>query len=662
MPANARRAARAVDRDAGRRRVALEQLLPEIDAGRFAIKRSIGEPIDVIAHAHADGHDVLDVRLRHRARSDPPAPWTEVEMVALGNDEWRASFVPGTIGAHEYTVTAWIDAFLSWRRALQLKSQAGVDVAVELQEGAHLVAAAVDRCDADADPDREQLAATAALIGSDGDPLVRVHAALDHRLVELMRRHADRRLASDYPRALPAWVDRERARFGAWYEMFPRSWGPSPARAGTLLEAAHHLPNIAALGFDVVYLPPIHPIGTSFRKGRGNALVAEPGDPGSPWAIGSDAGGHKSVEPSLGTLDDFDAFVATAAELGLEIALDLAYQCSPDHPYVKTHPEWFRHRADGTIKYAENPPKKYQDIYPFDFESDDWRGLWKELLSIVTFWIGHGVRIFRVDNPHTKPYRFWEWLIAEIRRSHPETIFLSEAFTRPKVMGYLAKLGFTQSYSYFTWRNSQNELRDYFTELTAPPLRDYLRPNLFANTPDILHQYLQEGGPPAFKTRLVLAATLGANYGIYSGFELCEGRAVPGTEEYLDSEKYQIRQWDWERPGHIKPLVALVNRIRREHTALQFDGLLFHESDNPELIAYTRHSPCGRDVLLVIVSLDPCNMQHGFIQVPSTAFGLADGPFRVRDRLTDAAFDWRGERHYVQLHPELPAHILTVVT
>ncbi len=488
MSAKARRRAKSGDRDEGRRRVVIEQVLPEIDAGRFAIKRTVGETIQVTACAHADGHDVLAVRLRHRARTNPESDWRETAMVPLGGDEWRTGFVPESIGAYRYTVTAWVDRFLSWRRELTLKAGAGLDVRLELREGAQLIADTAARCGAGDARDATRLAAVAGTLSKDADPAVRTRAALDDGLLDLMMRHADRSLATDYARVLPAWIDRQRARVGAWYEMFPRSWGPSESRGGTLREAAQHLPNVAALGFDVVYLPPIHPIGSSFRKGRGNALVAGPDDPGSPWAIGAKTGGHKAVEPALGTLDDFDAFVAAAGRLNLEVALDLAYQCSPDHPYVEAHPQWFKHRPDGTIKYAENPPKKYQDIYPFDFESDDWRGLWDELLSVVTFWIDHGVHIFRVDNPHTKPYRFWEWLIAEIRREHPDTIFLSEAFTRPTVMGYLAKLGFTQSYSYFTWRNTQEELREYFTELTTTPVREYLRPNLFTNTPDILHQ------------------------------------------------------------------------------------------------------------------------------------------------------------------------------
>jgi starch synthase (maltosyl-transferring) len=664
------RAARASDADVGRRRVAVEQVLPEIDGGRFAIKRTAGDTVGVTAYVHADGHDVLAVRLQYRAGTE--GAWCEVPMAPRGNDEWEAAFPVECVGPYAYTVEAWVDHFLSWRRELEIKSRAGVDLTLELREGAALVAAAARRAAAaggarrrsrqPGNDDAAHLAAMADVLGGDAEPAVRTAAALDERLLELMTRHADRGLASRYPRELRVWVDRERARFGAWYEMFPRSWGPVETRSATFREAAGHLANVAALGFDVVYLPPIHPIGESFRKGRGNSLVAAPGDPGSPWAIGSKAGGHKAVDPSLGTMEDFAEFVSTARRLGLEVALDLAYQCSPDHPYVAAHPEWFKQRPDGSIKYAENPPKKYQDIYPFDFETPAWRSLWNELRSVVTHWIDHGVRIFRVDNPHTKPYRFWEWLIAETRRDHPDVIFLSEAFTRPKVMGYLAKLGFTQSYSYFTWRNTAVEIQEYFTELTATPVREYLRPNLFANTPDILHKFLQQGGPPAFRIRLVLAATLGASYGIYSGFELCEGRAVPGTEEYLDSEKYQVRRWDWDRPGHIKELVALVNRIRREQPALQHDaGLSFHDSDNPEILVYTKTEPGGGHPILVVVNVDPRNMQHGFIHVPDTVFGAAD-PYTVRDLLTGAIFTWHGDDHYVRLDPQMPAHILEVVS
>jgi starch synthase (maltosyl-transferring) len=663
----------------GRRRVAVERVLPEVDAGRFPIKRTVGEAVTVTAHVHADGHDVLAVRLRHRPGGDPARPWTDIPMQPLGNDEWQAAFHVVALGAHEYTVDAWVDHFQSWRRELAIKLGAGVDLSTELSEGAVLVSATAARCGPrrsagkrrptdlvpiDEDQMREDrafLRVASAVLDSDAEQHARASAALDERLLAVMNRHPDRRFSTTYGRVLQVTVERERARFGAWYEMFPRSWGPSSTRSATFHEAAAHLPNVAALGFDVVYLPPIHPIGTSFRKGRGNSLVASPADPGSPWAIGSTEGGHKAVEPGLGTVEDFDRFVTTAHSLGLEVALDLAYQCSPDHPYVQSHPEWFRHRPDGTIKYAENPPKKYQDIYPLNFETPAWQALWDELLDVVRFWIGHGVHIFRVDNPHTKPYRFWEWLIASIRRDHPETIFLAEAFTRPKIMGYLAKLGFTQSYSYFTWRNTKEELEEYFTELTTTAVHEYMRPNLFANTPDILHAFLQTGGPAAFRIRQVLAATLGASYGIYSGFELCENNAVPNSEEYLDSEKYQIRHWDWDRPGHIKDLVAAINRIRRGHTALQYDGgLRFHATDNPQLLAYTKTSPDGTNTVLVIVNLDPHNPHHGWIRVPPAVLGVSEtSPYDVRDLLTDAVFVWRGDRNYVRLDPAgLPAHIL----
>jgi starch synthase (maltosyl-transferring) len=502
---------------------------------------------------------------------------------------------------------------------------------------------------------------TQADVVSDKTPLAhRVETALSDELGALMDVYADRSRAT-MTGAFQVWVDRERARFGAWYEMFPRSAGQTPDRSGTFRDAAAHLPYVADLGFDVVYLPPVHPIGTSFRKGRNNRLEASPADPGSPWAIGSAEGGHTAIEPGLGTMDDFQAFCREAERLGLEVALDLAWQCSPDHPWVGEHPEWFRHRADGTIKYAENPPKKYQDIYPLDFECEDWRALWHELLRVTLFWVDRGVRIFRVDNPHTKTFGFWEWMIAEVHARDPHVIFLSESFTRPKLMRRLAKEGFTQSYTYFTWRNKKDEIAEYFTELTGTDVREYLRPNLFANTPDILHAYLQEGGRPAFEARLILAATLGASYGIYSGFELCENRAVPGTEEYLDSEKYQFRRWDWNRPGHIKELIACVNEIRHQNRALQFDWTLrFHATDNPEIIAYSKSSPDRSNLVLVVVNLDPHRMQHGRVQVPLGAIGAApNDSYTAHDLVDDRQYQWRGEWNYVRFDPGVrQGHIL----
>jgi starch synthase (maltosyl-transferring) len=644
-----------------RRRVVVEHLHPEIDAGRFPAKRTVGETVQVAADVHADGHDLLSAVLLVRRAGQ--ADWLEIPMAAAGNDRYVASFIVDTLGRYEYTVEGWVDRFATWRQELSKKFGAGQDVPSELLEGAALVEQAIGRRrDKRADERLAQWAATLADTALAQER--RVAVALDADLHRLMSERADRGDATRYERVLEVVVDPVRARFGAWYEMFPRSAGTDPARSATFDEAAARLSYVAGMGFDVLYLPPIHPIGTSYRKGPNNTLEAGPTDPGSPWAIGSPDGGHKAVEPGLGTIEDFDRFVETARHHGLEIALDIAFQASPDHPYVQTHPEWFRHRPDGTIKYAENPPKKYQDIYPINFESGEWQALWQELKSVFEFWIGHGVKIFRVDNPHTKPFRFWEWVIGELKRAHPDTIFLSEAFTRPKVMKYLAKSGFTQSYTYFTWRNTQAELTEYFTELTQTGVREYMRPNLFANTPDILHEYLQHGGRPAFRARFVLAATLGASYGIYSGFELAENEPVkPGSEEYRDSEKYQIRVRNFQDPRSLAELIARVNAIRHAHPALQRDwGLRFHATDNPNLLGYSKRSEDGTDLLLMIVNLDPHNMQHGFVQVPLVDWGLGpDSTLEVTDLLSHDRYVWRGEWNYVRLDPQaLPAHILAV--
>jgi starch synthase (maltosyl-transferring) len=652
------------------RRVVIEGVYPEVDGGRFAIKRAAGESVVVNADVHADGHDVLAVRLLHRRCGE--AAWSEAPMEPLGNDRWTARFDVVSPGRYEYGIEAWVDAFETWRAALSKKFGAGQPVASELLEGADIIEGAAG--------EREGAAGEREGAGSAVDAVIarravrnlrdtsisedeRVAGALDADLQRAMAERPDRSRSTRY-RILQVIVDPPRARFGAWYEMFPRSATPDPSRSATFAEAEAMLPYVAGMGFDVLYLPPIHPIGTSFRKGRNNSLEASADDPGSPWAIGAEAGGHKAVEAGLGTLADFDRFVAEAKRHGLEVALDLAYQASPDHPYVKAHPDWFKRRPDGTIKYAENPPKKYQDIYPINFESDDWQSLWRELKSVIEFWIRHGVKIFRVDNPHTKPYGFWEWALDDVKRRYPDTIFLSEAFTRPKIMRYLAKCGFTQSYSYFTWRNTKEELTEYFTELTQTAVREYMRPNLFANTPDILHEYLQRGGRPAFQVRFVLAATLGASYGIYSGFELIENIPVkPGSEEYLDSEKYQIRPRNFELPHSISGLITDLNRIRHAHPALQRDwGLRFHSTDNSQLIAYSKRSLDGGDLLLFVVNLDPFYMQHGFVQLPLADWGLTpDSTIEVEDLLSGERYFWRGERNYVRLDPELRvAHVLAV--
>jgi starch synthase (maltosyl-transferring) len=636
-----------------RRRVIVEGVHPEIDAGRFPIKRTAGEEVNVSADIYADGHDTLAAVLMYRRLGEED--WHEVPMEALGNDRWQAGFRVEELGRYEYTIEGWIDRFGSWRHEISKKFGAGQDLASELLEGAALIRDA-SAPDGGAPGDDRVLDDAAAAIGDESiEQAPRVARALAEPLRQAMTRRADRTLATRYDRVLQVHVDRERARFGAWYEMFPRSAGTDPTRSATFDEAAGRLPYVAAMGFDILYLPPIHPIGRSFRKGRNNALQAGPGDVGSPWAIGSEEGGHDAVDPGLGTIEDFDRFVESARRHGLEIALDLAYQASPDHPYVREHPEWFKHRPDGTIKYAENPPKKYQDIYPINFESAEWQALWFELKRIIEFWIGHGVTIFRVDNPHTKPFRFWEWALAGLQRQHPDTIFLSEAFTRPKIMRYLAKSGFSQSYTYFTWRNAKDEITEYFTELTRTDVREYMRPNLFANTPDILHEYLQHGGRPAFEVRLILAATLGASYGIYSGFELAENEPVrPGSEEYLDSEKYQIRIRDFEQPTSLAELITRINGIRRDHPALQRDrGLRFHPTDNPKIICYSKRSLDGSDLVAVVVNLDPHHMQHGFVQLPLTDWGLSlDASFQLLDLLSNERYYWRGEWNYVRLDPE----------
>ncbi len=640
----------------GRQRVIIEGVRPEIDGGRFAIKRTMGEKVVVEADIFTDGHEVIAAVLLHRREEDEA--WAESPMMPLGNDRWRGEFVVAELGGYRYTIQGWIDHFQTWARDLAKRIEAGQDVSVDLLIGAELVEQAGERA---VGADRESLLRYATLLRSSTG----ADHALSSDLAELMGRYSGRRFATTYGKSLPVVVDRERARFSTWYELFPRSWSSEPGRHGTFRDVEAALPDLASMGFDVLYLPPIHPIGRSFRKGRNNNVVAEPDAVGSPWAIGSVEGGHTAIHPELGSLDDFRRLVRRVGELGIDLALDIAFQASPDHPYVTEHPEWFRSRPDGTIQYAENPPKKYQDIYPFDFETGNWRELWAELRDVVRFWAGHGVRVFRVDNPHTKPFRFWEWLIAEVKRDYPEAIFLAEAFTRPKVMYYLAKLGFTQSYTYFAWRNTRWELTEYFTELTQSDVREFFRPNLWTNTPDILTEYLQSGGRPAFAARLILAATLGASYGMYGPvFELIEHQSVaPGSEEYLNSEKYEIRHWDRERPDSLRELIARVNAIRRANRALQGDwSLRFHQVDNQQIIAYTKATDDLSNVILTVVNLDPHNTQSGWVELPLEELDIdPEQPYQVHDLLTGAHYTWNGRWNYVELNPHaIPAHILQV--
>ncbi|MGE5619317.1 MAG: alpha-1,4-glucan--maltose-1-phosphate maltosyltransferase [Sphingomonadaceae bacterium] len=648
--------------DDSRRRVVIERVSPEIDCGRFPIKRVVGESVIVEADVFADGHDAISCLLLYRRAETQE--WSESPMQPLGNDRWQGEFVVAEMGDFRYTIQGWVDHFETWRRALAKKAEAGQEVSGDLLVGARLVDEAAARA---SDADAAALRRYAAILSQPDGLGVQegIRAALEGELAGLMARHPDRRFATTYGRELAVTVDRERARFGSWYEMFPRSCTSTQEHHGTFRDCEARLPYVAAMGFDVLYLPPIHPIGITHRKGKNNAPAAGPEDAGSPWAIGAPSGGHKSIHPELGTLEDFHRLVNAAREWGIEIALDVAFQASPDHPYVSEHPEWFRHRPDGTIQHAENPPKKYEDIVPFDFETGHWRELWEELKSIVLFWIEQGVHIFRVDNPHTKPFPFWEWLIAEVKRDHPEVIFLSEAFTRPKVMYRLAKLGFTQSYTYFAWRNTKWDLTQYFTELTQTEVREYFRPNLWPNTPDILTEYLQYGGRPAFVVRLVLAATLGANYGIYGpAFELMESRPrEPGSEEYQDSEKYQIRVWDPDRPDSLRGLVARVNRIRRENPALQGDwSLRFHPVDNDLIICYSKRAESPGHVIVVVVNLDPHHTQSGWLDLPIESLGLDPSqPYQVHDLLGGERFLWHGSRNYVELDPYVvPAHIFRV--
>ncbi len=618
----------------------------------------VSDTVLVEADAFADGHDVVTVILRDRSGG---GSWNEQAMTPLGNDRWRASFTVDAVGPHEYEILAWTDAWATWRGDLVKRLEAGQDVSVDLLIGADLVAAATHRAD---NRDRPALdRAVAALRG--GDPGRPAHEiALDPELDAAMRRHADRSLATSSGR-FPIVVDPSRARFSTWYELFPRSTSTRPGDHGTFRDVIARLPYVAGMGFDVLYLPPIHPIGTTFRKGPNNVTTAAPGDPGVPWAIGSPAGGHTGVHPGLGTLDDFRELVDEARRLRIEVALDIAFQASPDHPWVREHPTWFRQRPDGTVQYAENPPKKYQDIYPFDFESEDWPGLWQSLCGVIAFWIDQGVSIFRVDNPHTKAFGFWEWAISELKRDHPDALFLAEAFTRPKIMYRLAKLGFSQSYTYFTWRNSKAELQSYFEELTRPPVREFFRPNAWPNTPDILHETLQHGGRAAFEARLVLAATLSANYGIYGpAYELQEHvPREPGSEEYLDSEKYQLQHWELDDERSIAPLITRVNRARHEHPALQWnDRLDFHSIDDDALLAYSKRSDDGRDIVLTVVSLDFHAARRGTIDLPLEWLGLpADRPFAVEDLLTGARWTWQGRHHAIELDPaRVPAIILAL--
>jgi starch synthase (maltosyl-transferring) len=642
----------------GRVRIVVEGVSPEVDCGRIPVKRIVGEPVIVEADIFTDGHDLVAGDILYCWEAEKV--WRRTPMKLVGPDHWRGVFVTSQMGRYRYTVEGWIDRFGTWRNAMIKRIDSGQDDHIEYLVGATLVEEAASRA---APEDAASLRDWVRILRDDTSKASDL--VLGDDLAATVQRYPDRRFAGRYARELRLVVDREKAGFSTWYEMFPRSCAPEPGRYGTLRDCEARLPYIASMGFDVLYLPPIHPIGHTSRKGKNNEVAARTADVGSPWAIGSEEGGHTSLDPKLGPLEDLERLIATARSHGIEIALDLAFQCSPDHPYVRQHPEWFRRRPDGTIQYAENPPKKYQDIFPLDFETPEWRDLWEELKQVVLFWIGRGVRTFRVDNPHTKALPFWEWLIGEIKDRHPDVLFLAEAFTRPKLMYGLAKAGFSQSYTYFTWRNTKQELTRYFQELSETGVREYFRPNLWPNTPDILPEFLQRGGRAAFMVRFILAATLGASYGIYGpAFELCENVAKePGSEEYLNSEKYELKHWDVANPRSLKDLIARVNRIRRENPALQSDvNLHFHETDNPEVICYSKTTSDLSDIVIVLCNLDPFHTQTGWVDLDLASLGLdARRTFQAHDLLSDGRFLWRGAHNYFELTPEsLPAHVMKV--
>jgi len=652
--------------ESGANRAIVENVQPTCDHGRFPIKTLIGDPIDVSAHIFADGHDTIRAVLCIRKLGEES--WTEIDLQTLSNDEWTAQFYPDQIGIHEYSITAWIDSFFSWQNGFRKKVDSAQSLNVELEIGIEMIESLQERASASA---AKSLGKMITLLREDSVPMgEKIHLLLGDELSSLARTFPDRSRSTVLP-PREIWVERKRAGFSSWYEFFPRSWSRTPGQHGNFEEAGDMLEKISSLGFNIVYLPPIHPIGNAHRKGKNNTLDAGPTDVGSPWAIGSDKGGHKAVHPALGTLKNFQEFVWKAGELGMEVALDIAFQCSPDHPYVKEHPEWFKWRPDGVVQFAENPPKKYEDIIPFDFECSNWKELWDELKSVLDHWIDCGVRVFRIDNPHTKPFEFWRWVIREIKKIHPDVLFLSEAFTRPKLKYRLGKSGFTHGYTYFTWRNTKEELEAYIRELCSPEVKQIFWPNFWPNTPDILPEVLQYGGRPAFLQRLILAATLSSNYGMYGpAFEQCVHDAYPGKEEYNYSEKYELKQWNLSAPGNLRTIIRRINHIRRDHAALQRTfNTRFIETDNPQLIAYIKHDPSGLDIILTVVNLDPYNEQSGWVEIPLGEYGIDPShSFLVQDLLPEpdgdmprANYLWNGSRNFIKLNPSVtPAHIFRI--
>ncbi|MFM2285313.1 MAG: hypothetical protein RLZZ543_810 [Bacteroidota bacterium] len=639
-------------------RVVIENILPQIDGGTFPIKRISGEKVEVSAAIFGDGHDIVNARLLHRKVGEKK--WSEEPMKEVENDLWTGYFTTAATGQYEYSVVAWVDHALSWHHGFEKKADAGEQLDVELRIGADLLQRMAKKAKGE---EAAWLKTTAALFESEAHYAEAIAIARSQRLEDMLESLPLRENES-FGQVLSLVVERKKAQFSSWYEFFPRSSSQDPSRTGTFNDCEALLPLIADWGFDTLYFPPIHPIGVSHRKGKNNSTTSQPGEPGSPWAIGSHLGGHKAINPELGTMSDFEKLVKAAKKHGIEIALDLAYQCSPDHPYVKEHPQWFRWRPDGTVQYAENPPKKYQDVLPINFENEDWENLWNELKSVIEFWISKGIQVFRVDNPHTKPFIFWQWIMSEMRRDYPDVLFLSEAFTRPKIMARLAKVGFQQSYSYFTWRQTKAELEEYLTELSQTELRDYFRANFWPNTPDILPYYIQKTGHAHSAARFVLAATLSSNYGMYGPvYELLENEPMPGKEEYFNSEKYEARHWDWHSSTPFRELMRKINRIRKENEAFHTTfNIRFCETDNEHLIAYYKPSTDGQNKVLTVVNLDPLNKQSGWVKLPEELMPAHEGHMlEMHDLMDDNHYRWNRQWNYVELDPRLmPAHIFRI--
>ena len=660
-PISSKKANPALTADDGRRRVIVEHVGPQVEGGRYPIKRVVGERVDVCADVYGDGHDLVKATALYRRQGQ--TQWQQVFMKPGINDHWTGSFAPEEKGFYEYTVKGYVDHFATWQYGLRKKFEAQQDVAVELLIGAEMIAAAAQHA---GKQDKQYLQKALEVLknAENESTITAVNWSLGDEMTAVMERCYSSDTSTTYPTVFLAEVERKRALFSTWYEFFPRSAAREPGKHGTFKDAQRILPRVAEMGFNVVYFPPIHPIGKKNRKGLNNSVTANPGDPGSCWAIGSDEGGHKAIHPELGTLEDFRELIKAANKLDMEIAMDIAFQCAPDHPYVTDHPQWFKWRPDGTVQYAENPPKRYEDILPINFETEDWENLWKELKSVFDHWIAQGVYIFRIDNPHTKAFPFWEWVIKEVRTEHPDVIFLAEAFTRPRVMQRLAKIGFNQSYTYFSWRNNPWELKEYMMELTRSPMREYFRPNFWPNTPDILTPTLVYGGEPAHLMRVILAATLSSNYGIYGPvYELGVNAQYPGKEEYIDSEKYEIKHWDWNAETRTREVITILNRARKENPALQNTwNVHFADSENQDIVCYGKYDEASGNVVIVVVNMNPYHTQGGYFRLPLHELGIDWArPFYLYDILSDSHYTWQGEWNFAQLNPYLmPAHVFQV--